>query len=614
MAALPRLIFAAAAVFCVVARAWAQVSPGPLSGAHQDLDGPAKCAFCHSFGFGGRQFKCLDCHQEIRQRLAESRGYHARVSDRSKGQLECVRCHIEHNGRGFDIAPLDRAKFDHRQTGYALEGKHAGLACERCHAAGRVSADERALIKVKNLNRTFLGLGTGCDACHADPHRAELGASCTACHSLQAWKPAAKFDHDRAAYALAGLHRNVACGKCHAPAAQQQQARYKGLPHASCQDCHQDPHRGAFKTAAARASCESCHAVTGWKPARLAAGFDHGKTGFPLRGKHATLGCFRCHRDNNFHRKIPHGRCLDCHQDTHRAQFAGRADGGDCSACHDESRFRPALFTRADHQKTAYPLAGKHTAVDCAKCHRPAGPDTVYKVRFGACLDCHADPHAGKFAARHQNRCESCHGVEGFKPSAYSLERHAQSAFPLEGAHGAVPCTGCHKPRASSGPASALEFRFSSLACASCHEDPHRSSLPCESCHTSRQWKELRPFNHSATPFPLAGAHATVACSACHARTFRNAPRACTGCHTDVHAGQFATPPVPKDCVACHAETKWNVTSFQHRQTAFPLDGAHRKAPCAGCHKDQVGPSGRVVRTYRGAPRRCADCHSSAGG
>lgn len=41
------------------------MSPGPLSKAHRDLEGPLQCAKHHVFGSGAEQFRCLDCHQEI---------------------------------------------------------------------------------------------------------------------------------------------------------------------------------------------------------------------------------------------------------------------------------------------------------------------------------------------------------------------------------------------------------------------------------------------------------------------------------------------------------------------------------------------------------------------
>ena len=92
---------------------WGQISPGPLTGAHQELEGATQCATCHSFGIGQRALKCLDCHTEIAGRLAAKQGYHSKEYRAAENQLDCARCHLEHNGRDFAITKFDRNGFDH---------------------------------------------------------------------------------------------------------------------------------------------------------------------------------------------------------------------------------------------------------------------------------------------------------------------------------------------------------------------------------------------------------------------------------------------------------------------------------------------------------------------
>jgi hypothetical protein len=145
--------------FC--AAALAQISPGPLARAHQSLEGTSKCVTCHNFGIASRGLKCLECHTEIARRVEAHTGYHSRAYNVSPSQADCARCHQEHNGRQYAITKLDRGKkYDHRAlTGFALEGKHATLDCEQCHAPNHIAASARAEIKVKDLKKTFLGLG-----------------------------------------------------------------------------------------------------------------------------------------------------------------------------------------------------------------------------------------------------------------------------------------------------------------------------------------------------------------------------------------------------------------------------------------------------------------------
>src|SRR4051812_48537830 len=79
----------------------AQISPGPLSRAHQQLEGVGKCASCHALGTDSRGFRCLDCHKEIRTRVEAHTGMHSRAYKPAEGQADCARCHMEHNGVGF---------------------------------------------------------------------------------------------------------------------------------------------------------------------------------------------------------------------------------------------------------------------------------------------------------------------------------------------------------------------------------------------------------------------------------------------------------------------------------------------------------------------------------
>src|SRR5581483_8705927 len=173
------------AVFCV-----AQISPGPLSKAHRSLSGPTQCTSCHRVGAGSANFKCLECHTEIRQRIAEKRGLHASFAAVSESQKECVTCHSEHNGEDFAITHWDPTpgKFDHDKTGYVLEGKHAGLQCAKCHVSQHITGEARRELAGKDLGHTFLGLSRGCATCHEDKHNGRLGQNCQQCHNFNDWK------------------------------------------------------------------------------------------------------------------------------------------------------------------------------------------------------------------------------------------------------------------------------------------------------------------------------------------------------------------------------------------------------------------------------------------
>jgi nitrate/TMAO reductase-like tetraheme cytochrome c subunit len=182
----------------------------------------------------------------------------------------------------------------------------------------------------------------------------------------------------------------------------------------------------------------------------------------------------------------------------------------------------------------------------------------------------------------------------------------------------------------------AVKYRFEDRSCTACHTDPHHGEFRermearrpdgtvagCEACHSTATWKRLTRFDHSATRFPLLGAHRGVECVDCHRppnleRTLRNvdyraAPKQCSGCHADPHAGQFAARKEVFDCSSCHDSARWKPSQFDHdRRTPFPLEGAHRRVPCADCHKQARTVDGRTVVFYKPTPRECKACHGT---
>jgi hypothetical protein len=603
----------------------AQLSPGPLSRAHRALGGPAGCTQCHAVSAGAAKFRCLDCHREIAVRLEQRRGLHAGYVPVGADSKACIHCHSEHNGEDFAVIHWDQRAFQHATTGFNLEGKHAALDCMQCHNTQRIVAAERSLLK--NPAHSFLGLSRTCTSCHEDKHKGQLGANCLQCHGEQTWKP--RFDHAKTRYPLTGDHLQVRCESCHTPGPDGA-IRYTGLRFDRCSACHSDPHKAAF----AQQTCESCHSTGGWKQTSFVARFDHGKTGFPLLGKHLQVGCQSCHRAADFKTPIAHDTCASCHKpDPHGGQFVARAGGAACEGCHTVEGFRPAKFALAEHDRTGFPLRAAHATVACAKCHAPAGKATRFKVKFGQCLDCHADAHRAQFAAAPLlNRCEQCHDERSFHLTRFTLMRHDQGRFPLTGAHRAVACMECHKPR---GKLEVAAYHFDSLNCTTCHEDPHKGQFAarmlriaadgkaagCEACHSTKAWNDLVRFDHGSTKFALAGAHRAVACESCHrppnlerkllAVDFRAAPSQCEECHADPHGAQFAGAGRVTRCAECHTAMKWRPSLIDHEKFAFSLKGAHENVACKRCHVLRREIEGEQVLFYKPTPVRCDVCHGN---
>ena len=613
--------------------ALAQISPGKLSAPHADLEGSLNCMKCHDAEHGVSPDRCFACHQPLRRQVSSGKGLHSR-----REYSDCRKCHIEHHGREFELVwwgSAGRTSLDHALTGYELEGAHGKLDCQKCHRQQNIRERGPLVAQGKNLDRTYLGLDPGCLSCHTDEHdRQYQQTECLSCHSMDRWKPANRFDHSTTKYPLLGRHLNVACTKCHLPKgvdpekAKPSELLFRGVAFDRCTDCHRDEHRGQFTTA----RCSSCHTVEDW----MTTTFDHSRSVYPLTGRHRQVECRRCHvavtdpastagETYRLLRGVKYATCVDCHEDKHEGRL-----GPTCVGCHVTDGWKSMQQSKFDHARTRYPLEGKHSAVRCEQCHLPGAPLTV--AGFDRCATCHRDTHLGQFAQREdRGACEACHVVTGFRPSRYTLAAHQRSSFPLEGAHGAIPCDQCHRmvePVSLLASATATEptmrFRFDSALCVDCHDDPHRGKLDrymtgggCEQCHTVESWARIT-FDHDQTRFRLDEAHVKPSCGQCHRRGDADGPDAlqwtgfgerCLDCHPDPHYGQFDRSGQSADCKRCHQSTTWKSLLFVHdRDSTFRLKGAHAQVGCEKCHLAEEREGTRVVH-YRPLQAECVSCH-----
>jgi hypothetical protein len=643
------------AVAALALPAHAQMSPGPLARPHQELDTPLQCFACHGKAKGSMNDRCLDCHKDIAWLLQNDRGYHAR-----RKADACATCHPDHAGRDLELVrwPDGSAdKFDHNSTGWSLEGKHAATKCRDCHTAKYVVSPAAKLSKRKDPSQGWIGLDRECKSCHEDIHRGSLGPDCRTCHGLSAWKPATSFDHNKTDYPLTGKHAPVKCEKCHMVAGQEKPV-YKPLPHAECTPCHVDPHAGRLGP-----TCAKCHVTDSFHTV-APAGFDHGKTRYPLIGKHLSVKCAQCHDPVTAWGKKPlFESCMSCHKDQHagKATILGRAI--ECAACHRVEGFRVPVYSVELHQSARYPLEGRHQKVACEACHLKNPPGVAagslgaagvqLRPSFARCLDCHRDDHGGQLASRPGGAaCEPCHSVAGWKPSLFGVAQHAKLKLPLEGRHAKIECAACHGPvRKGLPPLPAREalgragvaLVVKDIDCASCHYDAHGGRFGpagarpkkngCATCHDAVAFRPsvVDVAAHRDFAYPLGGAHRAIACDACHleckpaparsslllahgqtpAMNFTTKGQDCEACHETPHGDQFAQRGNAGKCASCHGEDAFKPASrFDHDvAAAFSLKGAHAHVPCAKCHRTISSQAGRLIVVYRPVPHACEDCH-----
>ncbi|MCC6673469.1 MAG: hypothetical protein IT458_20595 [Planctomycetes bacterium] len=571
-----------------------RTAPGPISASHArvpELQGLGSCHHCHGGWFGDMTSSCLECHAPIARQLADGTGLHGRLG--AERAQRCGACHGEHHGEEFRIV---------NQLGFAIAGV-------------------------------------------PDPRT---------------------FDHELVGFPMAGMHLELACGECHlhadAFALASGQRRYLGLSQ-DCATCHHDPHDGRM-----RIECAQCHGQDGF--AQLAAR-DHDRH-LPLEGGHAGLDCRRCHAEGDPRSLEAHGAaratetdrvCADCHRSPHTPELVrgaahrtGKPEGASCAACHlpEHTKFLGAEvgMTREQHRFAGFPLDEPHHEAKCAQCHDPARVEFAQRHpgrKADQCDACHDDAHRGEFAGKPfaAQGCVGCHERTRFAPHAFSVEKHAQTAFPLTGSHASkAECKDCHPRAVADQPAT---FHGTKARCDDCHRDAHAgyfgtfarelAAVPagtCARCHQTTSFAELprEGFDHGRwTGFALEGAHAQAGCESCHERSrepdengrcfgriraLKGEFRGCVTCHEDPHRGEFDRGELTRTldgrigCERCHSQTSFRNVSqgFDHgRWTGFPLQGAHRRAECTACHQRlaEPDPVGRTWQRARGT--QCADCH-----
>lgn len=397
-----------------------------LGGVTSHAETGGDCGACHVAPWSPERMadRCQDCHADIATDMSKIARAHGEMLH-NDSNLRCTHCHLEHRGADAPLTlEVATADFPHAVVGYSLKG-HALTAekkpfvCKDCHP--------RELVNFDPL------LCTNChvklDQAFTQAHVQAWGQDCLACHDgMDTYTK--HFDHGRVPFELTGAHVDVDCYSCHS------QARtlldLKSAPR-DCEGCHatDEPHEGRFGT-----DCAECHTMQAWKPSI----FDHDLTGFKLDGSHTEAACEDCHTTNPAELSM---ECVACHaqDDPHAGTF-----GRQCGACHKTTAWNDSPF---DHNKSNFPLTGKHIGLDCEKCHK----DNQFTGTTATCVGCHGYPswHGSVFGAN----CLDCHTTNTWYNAR--LGSHPWFSHPHEGGMSMQNCRACH-------PVSVFESD-----CSSCH-------------------------------------------------------------------------------------------------------------------------------------------------
>ena len=566
---------------------------------------------------------CVSCHKDIHL----SGDF---VSTRFGKMDKCETCH---NEKSFK----ESINFNHNlDTRFKVDGKHKELTCIKCHTNSDVTKkDSPRIYHFKELEKD------NCVICHKNPHlktftKKTLEKKCASCHMTSSWKDPKKsdqFNHNTdTRFVLDGKHKNIKCSTCHKEG-ENKIFKFDFSEKQFCEACHLNVHKNQFSEKFASKSCLECHNSESFKNLLK---FDHGKTNFTLEGKHADpkVTCIQCHTATN--KFISYkganvrpagvfkflddkkGLCESCHKNLHIDQFSQKFSNNSCLECHTLETFKD--LKKFDHSKTKFVLDGKHLdqKVTCVSCHKPTKEFLVYKgvnlrpkgnFKFiddqkGMCVSCHTNVHINQFTKNTlASSCTSCHTTQTFHQR--KTFDHDSTKFPLIGFHEKADCLKCHIKTNESfkalpkNPMHRFIYEGSSPDnCTICHKDVHKGEYgnSCKGCHSeSKKWKSIENFHKD---FLLTGVHYTLKCNECHKdqRRLGGMSEACLMCHQkdDRHHGSLP------NCRDCHKQEFWEVTTFKHSLTSFPLRGSHRVLSCDTCHSNGM---------YQGKSAECASCH-----
>lgn len=367
-------------------------------------------------------------------------------------------------------------------------------------------------------------------------------------------------------------------------------------------------------------SCHSDHHGRDFEIVRFKIeDFEHDKTGYKLEGAHTKKKCSDCHQSKNIQEKSIrekkysylglNSECLSCHTDYHQNTMSKS-----CLDCHDHQAFKPA--PKFIHDKTEFPLRGKHKDVDCEKCHKieTVAGEKFQKfkgIEFASCTSCHEDVHKNKFG---QN-CTKCHSEQSFHVIKKMDDfDHSSTGFDLIGKHQSLTCKSCHKTNYTK--------KLAHNRCSDCHTDYHKGEFDpkkysdCNVCHDENGF-DVSSFEfdqHQKTSFPLDGSHLATPCFACHQKenrwTFRNIGTTCNDCHDNIHDLFMDAKYYPENkCTSCHQTDLWKRVEFDHVKTGYELEGKHKEKSCRDCHFVEK-EGGKPVQRFSSLNSECKQCHT----
>jgi hypothetical protein len=494
----------------------------------------------------------------------------------------------------------------------------ASIACDQCHASGKVFAGS-PVTKVVPGNHVPFPAGTSCTTCHSSSnfnsfvitnasttaapgmlHSAVTSIACATCHEKNlSWAGAPPTVLRPALKASGAVHTQTgACGDCHLNTVSFKGASDLPANHipllapttVNCADCHSNAGDYSIYTmvhADVTAVCSTCHAA--------------GKA-------FANMASPTLKQPPSNH--VPFGTA-------------------ECATCHAPANFTTFQFNNASGTAPPAMVHSVVPGVACATCHAAnqswvgtpttkAPPTSPLHVPFGAVA------------------CESCHASANFTSFQFSNLSTTAAPGMVHSTVASTACSTCHeKGKLWAGvPVTVVRPVLKASGA------PHTQTSECSTCHfntVSFKGATDLPTNH----IPLL-APTTVNCADCHSNAsdytvytmvHSDVTAVCTTCHATGKSFANMAPPVLKvpptnhvpfgtaECTACHAPANFTTFVITNASGTAPPAMVHTAVPgvaCATCHA--AGQSWVGTPTTKAPPTNhipfgtaaCEACHAPA--
>ena len=396
-------------------------------------------------------------------------------------------------------------RFDHGTTAFALTGAHQSSTCNSCHSDNVFgNGGKPAQCETRH----------SLDYANATPNHAASGflaSLCTTCHNTVTFA-GATFNHSNTSFARSPARRSqtVSCNSCHSDGI------FDGKP-TNCYSCHQSDYSGAVVNHAAAgfqsSACTSCPATTTW----TSATFNH-TTGTTSRSPDRTSRAPATTATRTTSSTTSPTNCYSCHA----ADYAGATPNhpaagfstASCANCHNTTTSTGAVFQpQHEHELPAdrrAPGGGLHELslrrrvqrqthglrlVPHGRLQRARRRTTRRRVSRRARARTATRRPRGR--ARRSTTPRTRASPDRRAPDGHVQPCHSTACYDGK----PTTCQSCHMSDYSGAPINPMAAGF--------------AARPGATCHTTTTWANA-PYNHSATSFPLTGAHVSATCVSCH--------------------------------------------------------------------------------------------------